>query len=211
VSNEPIQFGGAPHRLQGWLIFVLEEATRLGLAPLSQEKMHLLFFYAAVLAPVQGVDEPVPKILKYRDKPFYPEAQEELLRLAAGGFVATSTRRSISDEGWETDGFSITAAGVELSDRLKAARWGRHTASFVHDLVASFAELDPAGAGQIIEQDATFRDDRMELGDIRDLRKENHAADTARFIADFEVDGVKPGARESIALYFDYLQARRAA
>jgi hypothetical protein len=211
MSEEPIQFGGSPHRLRGWLIFVLEEASRQGLAPLSQEKLHLLFFYAAVLAPVHAVEEPVPKILKYRNRPFYPEAQEELLRLAASGFVATATRRNISDDGWETAGFSITAAGVKVSNILKASHWGRRTASFVHDLVASFAELDPAGAAQIIEQDATFRDDRMELGEIRDLRKLNYAADTARYIADFEVDGVRPGARESIALYFDYLQTRRAA
>lgn len=210
MIDEPIQFGGAAHRLRGWLIFVLEEATRQGLSPVSQEKLHLLFFYAAVLAPVHGVEEPVPKILKFRDRPFYPEAQEELLRLAAGGFASSETRRSIRDDGWESR-FAITAAGVEVSNILKRSRWGRRTAGFVQDLVASFAELDPDHADQIIDQDATFRDGRMSLGDIRDLREENLAAATARHVADFEVDGVRPGARESIALYFDYLQARRAA
>jgi hypothetical protein len=210
VIDEPIQFGGAPHRLRGWLIFVLEEATRQGLAPVSQEKLHLLFFYAAVLAPVHGVEEPVPKILKFREKPFYPEAQEELLRLAAGGFASSETRRSIRDDGWESR-FAITIAGVEVSNILKRSRWGRRTSAFVHDLVASFAELDPDHADQIISQDATFRDGRMAVGDIRDLRQENFAAATARHVADFEIDGVRPGARESIALYFDYLQARRAA
>ena len=210
MIDEPIQFGGAPHRLRGWLIFVLEEATRQGLAPVSQDKLHLLFFYAAVLAPVHGVEEPVPKILKFRDKPFYPEAQEELLRLAAGGFASSETRRSIRDDGSESR-FAITTAGVEVSSILKRSRWGRRTFSFVQDLVASFAELDPDHADQIIDQDATFRDGRMGMGDIRDLREENLAAATARYVADFEVDGVRPGPRESIALYFDYLQARRAA
>ncbi|WP_019832411.1 hypothetical protein [Sphingomonas sp. PR090111-T3T-6A] len=210
MIDEPIQFGGAPHRLRGWLIFVLEEATRQGLAPVSQEKLHLLFFYAAVLAPVHGVEEPVPKILKFRDRPFYPEAQEELLRLAASGFASSEARRSIRDDGWESR-FAITAAGVEVSSILKRSRWGRRTSGFVQDLVASFAELDPDHADQIIDQDATFRDGRMAVGDIRDLREENLAAATARHVADFEVDGVRPGARESIALYFDYLQARRAA
>lgn len=210
MIDEPIQFGGAPHRLRAWLIFVLEEATRQGLAPVSQQKLHLLFFYAAVLAPVHGIEEPVPKILKYRDRPFYPEAQEELVRLAAGGFAATETRRSIRDDGWESH-FAITAAGVEVSSILKRSHWGRRTSAFVQDLVASFAELDPDHADLIIEQDATFRDGRMEIGDIRNLRQENFAAATARHVADFDVDGVRPGARESIALYFDYLQARRAA
>lgn len=208
--DDPIQFGGAEHRLRGWLVFVLEEATRQGLAPLSQEKLHLLLFYAAVLAPVHGVDEPVPKILKYRDKPFYPEAQEQLLRLAAEGFAQSRTLASIRDDGSGSE-FSLTVAGAQVSDILKQSSWGRRTAAFARDLVASFAELDPEDAEEIIEQDATFRDGRMAIGDIQDLREENLAAATARHVADFEVDGARPDARDSISLYFDYLQARRAA
>lgn len=208
--NDPVQFGGAKHRLRGWLVFVLEEATRQGLAPVSQEKLHLLLFYAAVLAPVHGVDEPVPKILKYRNRPFYPEAQEQLMRLAAEGFAKSRTFGSIRDDGSDSE-FSLTVAGAEVSDLLKRSSWGRRTAAFARDLVAGFADLDPKDAEQIIDQDATFRAGRMAIGDIQDLREENLAAATALHVANFEVDGARPDARDSISLYFDYLQARRAA
>jgi hypothetical protein len=211
MTDEPIQFGGSPHRLKGWLVLLLRETTKHGLAPLSQDRLHLLLFYCAVLAPVHSADQPVPKILKYGDLPFYPEAQDVLTKLVVDGFVEAGTRRSISDQGWDHAGYGITADGIRVSELLKASHWGRRTAAFVADLVSSFADLDPDTAEQIISQDATFRDDRLRKGEIRDLRQTNEAADMARFVADYEVDGLRPGPRESIGLYFDYLVARRAA
>jgi hypothetical protein len=211
MTDEPIQFGGSPHRLSGWLLFLLHDATRLGLAPISQENLHLLLFYSAVLAPVHALEEPVPKILKHNDRPFYPEAHDELLRLVVCGFIDATTRRSIRDDGWSGGSYSISADGIRVISLLKHTRWGERTAEFVKDLVTSFAELDPEETGHLIGQDATYRDDRLSRGEIRDLRKDNQAALAARLIADYEVDGVRPGPRDSIALYFDFLQARRAA
>lgn len=211
MIDEPIQFGGSPHRLRGWLLFLLHDATRLGLAPLSQENLHLLLFYSAVLTPIHALEEPVPKILKHRDRPFYPEAHEELLRLVVSGFVDTSARRSIRDDGWSDGCYTISADGIRAMALLKHTRWGKRTAAFVKDLVISFAELDPTETGHLIEQDATYRDDRLSQGEIRDLRKDNQAALAAQLIADYDVDGIRPGPRDSIALYFDFLQARRAA
>jgi len=211
VSAEPLQFGGSPHRLRGWLLFLLQETARVGMPPLSQDTLHLLLFYGAVLTPVHGLETPVPKILKYRDRPFYPEAQDELVCLIARGFVEATTRRSIADDGWESDRYSINEFGVNAAELLAASRWGGETSRFVRDLVLSFAELDPRHADDIIGQDAVFRDDRLRLGQIARVEKENPAVQTARLIADYEVDGIRPGAADSIALYFNFLQARRAA
>lgn len=211
MTDEPLQFGGSPHRLRGWLLFVLREAARLGMPALDQETLHLLLFYAAVLTPVHGLDNPVPKILKYRDRPFYPEAQGELTRLVAGGFVGATTRASISDDGWETDRYEINEYGVGVAGLLAETRWGEQTSRFVRDLVSSFAELEPTGANGIIDQDAVYREDRLKRGQIADLRTANYATEAARMVADYEVDGVRPDPRDSIALYFNFLQARRAA
>jgi len=211
MEAEPIQFGGSPHRLQGWLLFLLEQAGRLGLAPVSQERLHLLLFYCAVLTPVHGMEQPVPKILKHRDRPFYPEAQEEILSLVVRGFVGTTTREAVSDLGWESDGYWVTDDGLSVAERLKATSWGKSTSRFVRDLVMGFAELDPDDADDIVEQDALFRDDRLQRGHIRDIVKENQAAEAAKLVADYDVDGLKPDPRDSIALYFEFLQARRAA
>ncbi|WP_298687622.1 hypothetical protein [uncultured Sphingomonas sp.] len=190
---------------------MLEQAGRLGLAPVSQERLHLLLFYCAVLTPVHGMDQPVPKILKHRDRPFYPEAQDEVVALVVRGFVATETRDGVADLGWDANGYWITDDGVRVADRLRATSWGRATARFVRDLVIGFAELDPDDADDIVQQDALFRDDRLRRGDIRNIVTDNQAANTARQVADYEVDGLRPDARDSIALYFEFLQARRAA
>jgi hypothetical protein len=211
MTDEPLQFGGSPHRLRGWLLFILRETARLGIPALDQETLHLLLFYAAVLTPVHGLDNPVPKILKYRDRPFYPEAQDELTRLIANGFVVGMTRASIGDDGWETDRYEITEYGVRVTTVLLASRWGGQTSSFVRDLVSSFAELDPSVANGIIDQDAVYREDRLRRGQIADLRTSNYATQAARMVADYEVDGVRPDPRDSLALYFNFLQARRAA
>ena len=181
------------------------------MAPLSQEKLHLLLFYAAVLTPVHGLDTPVPKILKYRDRPFYPEAQDELACLIARGFVDATTRRSIADDGWEDDRYGINEHGVRVGALLAESRWGAETQAFVRDLVLSFAELDPQHAVEIIDQDAVYRNDRLRRGQIAKVDDDNPAVKAARLIADYEVDGVRPGAADSIALYFNFLQARRAA
>jgi hypothetical protein len=61
MTDEPIQFGGSPHRLKGWLVLLLRETTKHGLAPLSQDRLHLLLFYCAVLAPVHSADQPVQR------------------------------------------------------------------------------------------------------------------------------------------------------
>lgn len=210
MIEEPLQFGGAPHRLRGWLLLLLHEHARAGLGEISQERLHLLLFYSAVLTPVHGLDQPVPKILKLGNRPFYPEAQEQLERLVVGGFVETGQRESIADDGWN-NAYRATADGLRVTALLRDSRWGERTAAFVRDLVSSFAELEPAGADRIIDEDATFRDDRMRVDEIRDIRKVNQALEAARLVADYEVDDVRPAARDSIALYFDFLQARRAA
>lgn len=211
MSPEPLQFGGSPHRLRGWLLFLLQEAARLGISPIGQDTLHLLLFYSAVLTPVHGLETPVAKILKYRDKPFYPEAQDELTRLIARGFVDAATRQSIADDGWESDQYAINAYGVKATNLLTASRWGAETARFVRDLVLSFTELDPSDAEDIIDQDVVYRNDRLRRGQVAKIEGDNPAAKAARLIADYEADGIRPGAGDSIALYFNFLQARRAA
>ena len=181
------------------------------MAPLSQEKLHLLLFYAAVLTPVHGLDTPVPKILKYRDRPFYPEAQDELTCLIARGFVDATTRRSIADDGWEDDHYRINEYVVRAGALHAAAQMGAETQAFVRDLVLSFAELDPQHAVEIIDQDAVYRNDRLRRGQIAKVDDDNPAVKAARLVADYEVDGIRPGAADSIALYVNFLQARRAA
>lgn len=211
MNEDRVQFGGSPHRLRGWILFLLDEMTRLGLSPVTQERMHLLLFFSAVLTPIHGLSQPVPKILRHRRGPFYPEGQDELLRLLASGFIVSPTRSSVHDEGWESSGYSIAADGVQVANRLKQSAWGWRTAAFVRDLVESFAELDPTDADTIIEQDAVFGNGVLRRGEISDIYKDNRTLSTARAIADYDVDGLKPTPRDSIALYFDYLKAKRAA
>ena len=88
MTEQTLGFGGARHRLQGWILFLLEEAARVGFSPVPRDRLHLLLFFSAVLTPVHGLDNPVPKIIKYRDKPFYPEGQDEL-----DAFVVRGLRR----------------------------------------------------------------------------------------------------------------------
>lgn len=211
MRGATVQFGGANHRLRGWLVFLLEELARQGLSPVSQQRMHLLMFFAAVLTPVRGLEQPVPKILRHRDKPFYPEGQDELIRLAMRGLVETPTRSSIRDDGWDTGTYAITEDGVRVADELRKTAWGAETASFVRDLVGSFSELDPKDADEIIGQDEIFGENALRRGEIQNIKEDNPALAAAREVADYEVEGLRPSPRDSIALYFEYLSAKRAA
>ena len=124
-------------------------------------------------------------------------------RSSCGGFVASEKRSSIRDAGLGAT-YALTTAGYAAAKLLRRSMWGGEVSTFVRDLVDSFAEMKPEDADCIINEDATFRDGRMKFWEIRDLRKSNNSEDTARWVADGEIEGILPKPRDSIALYFEF-------
>lgn len=209
-SARDLDFGGAEHRLRGWLLFVLEGFGRYGLAPVAQDRLHLLLYFAAVLSPVYRLETPVLKILKHRTVPFYPEAQFALERLVVSRHVINAGRESVRDDGSAWDAYRISEAGLATAGLLATTAWGRRVSRFSHDLVQGFARLDPEMADAIVQQDAFFRDGRMDVDEVKTVTPGNEAVATLRWVAEDE-DESPHNERDSVLLYFTYLQARMAA
>lgn len=210
LSTEDLDFGGAEHRLRGWILFVLEGFGRYGLSPVSHERLHLLLYLAAVLAPVYRLETPVIKILKHRPLPFYPEAQFALERLAVSGHVENAGREGIKDDGWTTDAYRISPAGLETAELLARSAWGRRVRAFALDLVHGFARLDPETADDVAGEDAFYRQGRMERGDVKEVTPLNEAVRAAEWVAEDDETG-PANERDRVFMYLAYLQARMAA
>lgn len=210
LSSKDLDFGGAEHRLRGWLLFVLEGFGRFGLAPVAHERLHLLLYFAAVLSPVYRLETPVMKILKHRKAPFYPEAQFALERLAVSGHVLNSGRRSVRDDGWADDDYRISEAGLQTAALLASCAWGRRVRTFSHDLVQGFARLDPETADRIAGEDAFFRDARMTEREVKEVTPLNEAVQATNWVAE-DTDDLPRNERDKVFMYLVYLQARMVA
>jgi hypothetical protein len=210
LSTEDLDFGGARHRLRGWLLFVLEGFGRFDPEPVPHERLHLLLYFAAVLAPVYRLETPVIKILKHRPLPFYPEAQFTLECLAVSGHVANGGRSGIRDDGWSSDAYRILPAGVETARLLAVSAWGRRVRNFAHDLVQGFLRLDPDSAIRVADEDAFYRHGRMETDDVKAVTAMNDAVRAAEWVADDGDEG-PANERDKVFMYLAYLQARMAA
>lgn len=211
LTAKDLDFGGADHRLRGWLLFTLEGIGRFGLAPVSHERLHLLLYFAAVLTPLYRLQTPVPKIIKHAEMPFYPEAQKELERLAVSGHVENTGRRSVRDHGWFSDSYAITSAGIETARLLAETAWGRRVRDFANDLAQGFAELDWETADGIIQKDAFYREGRAEFRQTKTVTPDNEAVAVSNWVADDDENEVPPNGRDRLFLYLQYLQARPAA
>lgn len=211
LSTEDLDFGGAEHRLRGWILFVLEGFGRYGLSPVSHERLHLLLYLAAVLAPVYRLETPVIKILKHRPLPFYPEAQFALERLAVSGHVESAGREGVKDEGWTSDAYRISAEGLETATLLARSAWGRRVRAFALDLVHGFARLDPGTADDLAGEDAFYRQGRMERDDVKDVTPFNEAVQAAEWVAEDDGAAGPANERDRVFMYLAYLQARMAA
>lgn len=144
-----------------WLLTLLDAAERIGIAPLSAQRLHRLVYLANAMAPVYELLTPDGYLLKYKRGPFFPEVQWDIDRVCAQGLAAASNLKTLKDDlGWwfEAD-YSLTPTGMAAVDKALGLSEMARKASFLREVVRAFASV-------IEEETAKGEQDDIVLMDI---------------------------------------------
>jgi hypothetical protein len=201
-----------------WLLALLDASERIGIAPLSAQRLHRLVYLANAMAPVYDLLTPDGYLLKYKRGPFFPEVQWDVDRVCAQGLADARDLRTKQDElGWWFEAnYALTHRGMAAVDRAMQLEEISTKASFLREVVRAFAAVlrdDEAegSAGAAQAADASL------LGDVTYERADADAAidfETASsnltvLAADAIAKRVNvsetASRREKVHLYFRYL------
>ncbi|MBD3849394.1 hypothetical protein IED13_27155 [Bosea sp. SSUT16] len=193
------------------MLTLLDAAERIGIAPLSAQRLHRLVYLANAMAPVYDLLTPDGYLLKYKRGPFFPEVQWDIDRVCAQGLAAASNLKTLRDDlGWwfEAD-YSLTATGMSAVDKALQLSEMAKKASYLREVVRAFAgvikdEEPPKAADDLVLVDISY--DRADAeGPIDfDTASRNLTVLAADAIAR-RVDKEAASRRQTIHVYFRYL------
>lgn len=196
-----------------WLLVLLDGAERIGVAPLSVERLHRLVYLANAMAPIYDLLTPDGYLLKYKRGPFFPEVQWDIDRLCVQGLGRADNLQTKHDElGWWFDaGYSLTRQGMAAVDYAMQLEEIGRKAAFLREVVRAFAgllreeERTPDQADAILLQDIAYSRADVEGPIDFQSASENLTALAATAIARRVNDKTSSERREKVHLYFRYL------
>ncbi|MFC0104501.1 hypothetical protein [Sphingopyxis terrae] len=196
-----------------WLLSLLDAAERMGIAPLSVERLHRLVYLANAMAPVYDLLTPDGYLLKYKRGPFFPEVQWDVDRLCAQGLVGATELKTVHDElgWWFQASYSLTRTGMVAVDQAMHLDAIGSKATFLREVVRAFAAILRKEDNKADEADAVLLEDVTYAHADSDAPIDfNTAADNLTALAANEIakrvsENELVGRREKVHLYFRYL------
>lgn len=197
-----------------WLLSLLEAADRIGIAPLSVERLHRLVYLANAMAPVYDLLTPDGYILKYKRGPFFPKVQWDIDRLSVQGLArASGLTRKYDALGWWFDAdYSLTRTGRDAVDFAAGLEEVARKQAFLREVVRAFAAVlrteglnDATADATILEDIGYVRADAQGPVDFRGASTNLTAlaaVDLGRRVDDREARS----RRAEVHLYFRYLE-----
>ncbi|MBZ9882729.1 hypothetical protein LB535_10225 [Mesorhizobium sp. CA10] len=195
-----------------WLLTLLDAAERIGIAPLSAQRLHRLVYLGNAMAPVYDLLTPDGYLLKYKRGPFFPEVQWDIDRVCAQGLAAISNLKTFNDDlGWwfEAD-YSLTEGGMAAVDKaIRLAEMSRR-ATFIREVVRAFAsvlrdEEPPEAPDDVVLMDVTYKNADADGPIDFETASRNLTSLAADAIARRVSSNETAGRRETVHLYFRYL------
>lgn len=196
-----------------WLLSLLDAAERIGIAPLSVERLHRLIYLANAMAPVYDLLTPDGYLLKYKRGPFFPEVQWDVDRLCAQGLAVATDLKTLHDDlgWWFQANYSLTMTGMSAVDRAMQLDAVGSKAAFLREVVRAFSAILRTEDGRGPDADAALLEDityaRADSDAPIDFNTtaDNLTALAANTIAKRVSDSEMVGRREKVHLYFRYL------
>lgn len=126
-----------------WLLTLLDAAERIGIAPLSAQRLHRLVYLANAMAPVYDLLTPDGYLLKYKRGPFFPEVQWDIDRVCAQGLASVSNLKTLKDDlgWWFKADYSLTRTGMAAVDKAIRLDQMARKATFLREVVRAFASV----------------------------------------------------------------------
>ncbi|MBE1237406.1 hypothetical protein IHV25_07065 [Phaeovibrio sulfidiphilus] len=195
-----------------WLLMLLDASERIGIAPLSAQRLHRLVYLANAMAPVYDLLTPDGYLLKYKRGPFFSEVQWDMDRLCAQGLAAASNFKTQRDGlGWwfEAD-YNLTPVGMKAVDRALELSEMEKKAIFLREVVRAFASVIKDEAVKEEQDDMVLMDvsyDRADDESPIDFHTASHnltvlaADEIARQVGNEET----ASRRQTVHVYLRYL------
>jgi hypothetical protein len=197
------------------LIVLLDSSERAGLAPVPVLHLHMLAYWADVLAPVWNIAAFDGKVLKRQGGPFYPRLQHDLDRLVGLGVVKIEGLSHIRDEEnrWRIEGkFSLNKTFAEPIVKAIATAYSTNNLMvFIRELAYAASGLSNVDFERSFAQDATYSDPVIDPGNVVDFgewQRINYSAAAARAFLGLIPGGSKATPGEMLHLYVRHLQSR---
>lgn len=197
-----------------WILVLLDGAERIGIAPLSVERLHRLIYLANAMAPVYDLLAPDGYILKYKRGPFFPAVQWDVDRMSVQGLIKFVGFDRYQDEyGWWFEAnYSLTSRGHAAVDFALELDGMARRASFLREVVRAFAAVLRSEGVTAAEADASLlqdigyaRADPEAAVDFR-LVARNLTARATSGIGQRLAEADRPARRAQLHLYFRYLE-----
>lgn len=195
-----------------WLLTLLDAAERIGIAPISAQRLHRLVYLANAMAPIYDLLTPDGYLLKYKRGPFFPEVQWDIDRVCAQGLAVAFNLKSFKDDlGWWFDAdYSLTKIGMAAVDKAIGLEEMARKAVFLREVVRAFASV-------IKDKKPHEERDGVVLMDVTYTQADFEAPidfeEASRNLTSLAADAISRrvgtremvGRRQTVHLYFRYL------
>lgn len=199
---------------KAWTLICVNEATRMGVEPLTQSQLHVILYLANTLADLFDVTRIRGRVLKRGSYPFYPDVQRDIDRLAFCG-VLSIEQVDFGPRGHLAAHYGLGPAGSSVCASILAhSEEARRTAHLFSELVsACFGRFLSANAA-IGPIDANYGSNAIvenEVVDFSEWEEDNRNLEVARYLIT-RLRALRPRAeRDGVRLYCDYLDNALAA
>ena len=202
-------------RARAWVLVAVDACDRAGLVPMGKTRFHRMIFLSNCLAELYQATPPAKRVLKYRRGPFYPDVQWQLDRLSAMGLVGIDAL-SVSEDShgpWMEADYSITGAGIQTVEAIRATPIGESTGLYMDELVFAFARLGGRRLDRVALRELNYAAAGIAEGAL--ITFEDAASNLAlRKAADFEratPEALANRIREKLQLYLRHIDREDAA
>ncbi len=198
-----------------WVLIAIDACDRAGLLPIGKTRLHRMVFLSNCLAELYQTTPPAKRVLKYKRGPFYPDVQWQVDRLSAMGLILVSNLLVAKDQHgpWMEADYSITSAGIETTDTIRATPVGKSTGLYVDELVFAFGRLGERRLDDIALSELNYAAPGVAEGAL--ITFEDHDSNLAlRKASDFEraaPEVLRNRIREKLQLYLRYIEKESAA
>jgi hypothetical protein len=197
------------------LVVLLEGAAGAGLTPLPVTRLHLLAYFANVLAPAWDLPPLDGKVLKRRTGAFYPLLQRDLDDLVGTGVVSVHhvAHTRGTDGRWRLEGeYSLNPqAAFPILSVLRTFDDERVVLDFARELALAVSSFPGEVFDAAADDDASYADPVVGFGNVLDFgewKDENYSAAAARLFDQYLPAGSPASPGERLHFYAHHLQTR---
>jgi hypothetical protein len=175
MIDETRQFDAIKRKIR--LISILDSAASAGLTPLPVSSLHMIAYFADVLAPVWSLPVLDSVVLKQLNRPFFPRLQADLDYLVGSGVVVVTrvgyVRADDEDVRIDADYELNQDFAAPILREVRQHAQQAETLDFVQEVVYAVSAFGLDQIPELGEADASYSDPLVDFGDLIEIADES--------------------------------------